>query len=170
MANVLAAFKRVTTFIIDLDGVLTDGSLLILENGLYARKLHVKDSFAMQMAVKKGYRVAVIAGGVADPVKERLLKLGIRDVEMPVADKTAFIRQYISTHQLDVSEVLYIADDLPDVAALKIAGMPCCPADAAPEVLKIVKYVASLKGGEGCVREVIEKVLKLNDHWTYEES
>lgn len=167
MPNILAHFKKVRIFIFDLDGVLTDGNLLVLENGLLARQMNIRDSFAMQLALQKGYQVLVIAGAVSEPVKERLERLGITRVVMPVEDKTGFILDYIKEQRCAPEEILYMADDLPDMDAMKEVGLSCCPADAAPEIRAIVKYVATLAGGKGCAREVIEKVLRLNHHWSY---
>ena len=165
--NVLAYFKQVTTFIFDLDGVLTDGTVLVLADGLQARQMHVKDGLALQMALDKGYNVVVLSGGFSEPVIGRLNKLGITEVYLNVKDKESFIDQYLEKQKLSWSEILFMGDDLPDVEILKKAAMSCCPADAVAEVKEIVKYISPVKGGYGCARDVIEKVLKLNDHWVF---
>jgi len=167
MSNILEAFKKISTFIFDVDGVLTDGTVIVMENGLQARRMHIKDGFALQMAVKNGYRVLIFSGGSSPQVVQRLEKLGIHDVHMAVLDKMKFVSDYISTNNLKKEEVLYMGDDLPDMPAMSVVGLPCCPADAVNEVRDAVKYISPLKGGEACVRDVIEKVLKLNDHWHY---
>jgi len=165
--NVPELFKKVTTFIFDVDGVLTDGTVLVLEHGLQARRMHIKDGFALQMAAKNGYRVLIISGGTSPQVAQRLEKLGITDVHMPVLDKKSFLEEYINANGLNREEVLYMGDDLPDLPAMSVAGLPCCPADAASEVKEAAQYISPLNGGFACVRDVIEKVLKLNDHWNY---
>ncbi|MBC7875073.1 MAG: 3-deoxy-D-manno-octulosonate 8-phosphate phosphatase [Ferruginibacter sp.] len=162
-------FKKITTFIFDVDGVLTDGTVLVLDNGLQARRMNIKDGFALQMAIKNGYRVLVVSGGNSPQVANRLEKLGINEVHMSVADKKSFITTYISKNDLSGEQVLYMADDLPDLPVMAIVGLPCCPADAVNEVKEAVQYISPLKGGDACVRDVIEKVLKLNDHWNYRE-
>jgi 3-deoxy-D-manno-octulosonate 8-phosphate phosphatase (KDO 8-P phosphatase) len=167
MSNVLEQFQKVTTFIFDVDGVLTDGTVIVMENGLQARRMHIKDGFALQMAASNGYRVLVFSGGNSPQVVNRLEKLGIMDVHMSVMDKRNFISEYMNKHSLSREEVLYMGDDLPDLPALSIVGLPCCPADAVIEVREAVKYISPLPGGFACVRDVIEKVLKLNDHWHY---
>lgn len=167
MSNVLEHFKKISTFIFDVDGVLTDGSLLLLENGLQARRMNIKDGFALQLAVKTGYRMLIISGSQSVPVTQRLEKLGITDVHMSVLDKKALIEEYMTKNNLQAGEVLYMGDDLPDLPAMSVAGLPCCPADAANEVKQAAVYISSINGGHGCVRDVIEKVLKLNDHWNY---
>jgi 3-deoxy-D-manno-octulosonate 8-phosphate phosphatase (KDO 8-P phosphatase) len=167
--NVLAEFKRVTTFIFDVDGVLTDSTVLALENGLQARRMNIKDGLGLQMAVKNGFRVVAISGSYAEPVMHRLSKLGIHDVQMSVPDKRAFVENYLSRNSLHWEEVLYMADDLPDIALMKVVGLPCCPADAVPEILEISKYISPVGGGFGCVRDVIEKVLRVQDKWIFHD-
>lgn len=163
--SLLADLKKVTTFIFDMDGVLTDGTLLILDNGQFIRRMNIKDGYALQLAVKKGYRVAVISGSTSDPAVIRLGKLGITDVFMGVKNKTDVFHQYLLQHQTDASQVLYMGDDIPDLAVMKLAGMPCAPADAVNEIKQVARYISTASGGMGCVRDVIEKVMKLNDHW-----
>ena len=165
--NVLQLFKKITTFIFDVDGVLTDGTVLVLEGGVQARRMSIKDGFALQMAVKSGYRVLVVSGGNSPQVINRLEKLGITDVHMSVLYKQAFIEDYIAKNNLTKEQVLYMGDDLPDLPAMSVVGLPVCPADAVSEVKEAVQYISHLNGGVACVREVIEKVLKLNDHWNY---
>jgi 3-deoxy-D-manno-octulosonate 8-phosphate phosphatase (KDO 8-P phosphatase) len=163
----LSAFKKITTFIFDVDGVLTDGTVLVLENGLQARSMSIKDGFALQLAVKCGYRVVIVSGSTPSPVVDRLTKLGITTIHMSVLDKQSFIAGYIENNKLQTEEVLFMGDDLPDLPAMSIIGLSACPADAADEVRDAVKYISPSKGGHGCVRDVIEKVLKSNEQWRY---
>jgi 3-deoxy-D-manno-octulosonate 8-phosphate phosphatase (KDO 8-P phosphatase) len=139
--------------------------VLVLEDGQQVRRMHTRDGFALQLAVKMGYRVAVISGGNSPAARLRLHKLGIEEVHMGIDDKLSVLQLYLSTHGLDPQTVLYMGDDIPDYRPMTAVGLPCCPADAATEILRISKYISPAKGGEGCVRDVIEKVLKLNDHW-----
>jgi 3-deoxy-D-manno-octulosonate 8-phosphate phosphatase (KDO 8-P phosphatase) len=163
--SILDQFKQITTFVFDVDGVLTDGTLFVFDDGQFVRRMHIKDGFALQLAVKKGYRVAVISGGASDAVIQRLNRLGINDVFMQVTDKKGKLTEYAQQHNLKWSEVLFMGDDIPDYEVMKQVGLPCAPADAAIEIRQIAKYIAQLPGGQGCVREVIEKVLKLNNNW-----
>ena len=165
--NVLQLFKKITTFVLDVDGGLTDGTVLVLGNGLQARRMNIKDGFALQMALKNGYRVKIISGGNSPEVTERLEKLGVTDIQMSVMDKKASLQEYIKSNKLKKEEVLYMGDDLPDIPAMRVVGLPCCPADAVNEVKEAVQYISPLNGGFACVRDVIEKVLKLNDKWEY---
>jgi len=165
--NILEHFKKIKTFVFDIDGVLTDGTVLVLDNGLQARRMNIKDGFALQMALKNGYRVKIISGGDSPQVVNRLEKLGITDIEMSVSDKKKFLSDFMQINNFKKDEVLYMGDDLPDIPALGVVGLPCCPADAVGEVREVVKYISHLNGGNACVRDVIEKVLKLNDHWIF---
>lgn len=144
--SLLTHFKAITTFIFDMDGVLTDGTLMILDNGQFIRRMHIKDGYALQLAVKKGYRVAVISGSTSDPAVIRLGKLGITDVFMGVHNKTEVFRQYLAQHGIQPSEVLYMGDDIPDLAVMKLAGMPCAPADAVTEIRQTARYISNHAG------------------------
>lgn len=165
--NILSAFKKITTFVFDIDGVLTDGTVLVLPNGVQARRMHIKDGFALQMALKNGYKVKVISGGNSPEVLDRLTKLGVTDVQMSVLDKGTLLYDWMKAENLKKEEVLFMGDDLPDLPALLLAGLPVCPADAVTEVKQASLYISPLNGGEACVREVIEKVLKINGHWEF---
>lgn len=165
--DILGLFNDITTFIFDVDGVLTDGNILVLENGLQARQMNVKDGYALQLAVKKGYRMLIISGGTASPVTDRLNKLGITDIHMAVTDKAAIVKHYLDANKLSPAEVLYMGDDIPDFDAMRLVGLPACPADAVSEIKGISKYISAINGGFGAVRDVIEKVLKLRGDWQH---
>ena len=166
--NVLSEFKKVTTFIFDIDGVLTDGTVLVLRDGLQARQMHVKDGFGLQMAMKNGYNVFVISGGISEESKQRLQYLGLKEIHIGISDKTSFVAELLTNKKIKWEEVLYMGDDLPDMPLMKKVGLSCCPADAVSEVKSLAKYISPINGGWGCVRDVIEKVLKVNGHWKYE--
>jgi 3-deoxy-D-manno-octulosonate 8-phosphate phosphatase (KDO 8-P phosphatase) len=159
------AFKAITCFVFDVDGVLTDGTLLVMDNGSMVRHMNIKDGYALQLAVKKGYQVAIISGSESEGVRLRLEKLGITNVYMKVKDKKERLKSFLDQHGISLPQVLYMGDDIPDYAVMKDVGMPCCPADAVPEIKNVSRYISSATGGKGCVRDVIEKVLKLNEHW-----
>jgi 3-deoxy-D-manno-octulosonate 8-phosphate phosphatase (KDO 8-P phosphatase) len=166
--NVLTEFRKVTTFIFDIDGVLTDGTLLVLRDGLQARQMHVKDGFGLQMAMKNGYRVFIISGGISEESKKRLEYLGIKEIHLGISDKTKFVADLLKNNKIKWEEVLYMGDDLPDLPLMAKVGLSACPADAANEIKSAVKYISPINGGLGCVRDAIEKVLKVNGHWQYE--
>lgn len=166
--ELLQGFKKIRAFIFDMDGVITDGMLLIMANGLQARRMNIKDGFALQLAVNKGYGVVVVSGAYSAEMEQRFASLGITEVYMSVEDKKEFITKLMRANDWEKEHVLYMADDLPDAEVMHIVGMPCCPADAIPEIKEIVTYIATQPGGNGCVREVIEKTMRLNGDWVYE--
>lgn len=161
----LAAFKKIKCFVFDVDGVLTNGNVTVMPNGVLIRTMNIKDGYALQLAVKKGYKVWVISGGHSDEVKTRLLNLGVSEVFMKVKDKRQLLAELMLLNELTKDEVLFMGDDMPDFEAMQLAGIAACPSDAVVDIKEICSYKAVTKGGEGCAREVIEKTLKLNNHW-----
>jgi len=151
--------------VFDVDGVMTDGRLLVTEQGEQLRTVHIRDGYALRQAVEKGYLVAALSGGQSEGMVRRLKQLGLTQVYTGVDDKGIFLRGLVESAHLDASALMYMGDDLPDLPALRLAGMPVCPLDATAEVRAICRYVSPLGGGAGCVRDVIEKVLKLNGQW-----
>ena len=163
--NLLELFRSVTTLVFDIDGVLTDGSLILLPGGVMARAMNSKDGYGLQLAVKKGYKVVVISGGNSPEVTDRLNKLGVAAVYMKVTDKLRILDDYLKNNHLSWKEVLYMGDDIPDLKVMKKARLACCPLDAVQEIKEISAYISPLNGGRGCGRDVIEKVLKLRGDW-----
>lgn len=168
--NLLESFKPITTLIFDIDGVLTDGSVLVFETGEQVRSMSVKDGYALQLAVKKKYNLVVISGGNGVGAEKRLEKLGIANVFLNVTDKIRILEDYLQKHELTWAETLYMGDDIPDYRPMKKAGMPCAPSDAAPDILQIARYISPIGGGKGCVRDVIEKLLRLHGNWELEST
>lgn len=158
-------FASVRCFVFDVDGVLTDGTLLLLPDGEMARSMNIKDGYALQLAVKKGYPVAIISGGKSALVEERLRKLGVQHVYMAVHNKKACLLEWLSLVGCTADEALFMGDDIPDLEAMQAVLLPCCPADACPEAQAISRYTSPLPGGRGCGRDVIEKVMKLQGTW-----
>ncbi|MFN8253725.1 MAG: HAD-IIIA family hydrolase [Ferruginibacter sp.] len=168
--NVLSLFKPIKSFVFDVDGVLAADGMIVLPDGELVRVMNSKDGYALQLAVKKGYHVVIISGGTSEAVKMRLLKLGVKEVFLGIHNKKEVLQQYAKDHQLSLDEMLYMGDDIPDYDAMKICGLPVCPDDAVPEIKSICKYISPYKGGKGCGRDVIEKVLKLNGDWSIDVS
>jgi 3-deoxy-D-manno-octulosonate 8-phosphate phosphatase (KDO 8-P phosphatase) len=163
--SILEKFRTIQAFVLDVDGVLTDGTVQVYETGEQVRNMNIKDGYALQLAVKKGYKVAVISGGTSEGVRLRLQQLGISDIYMKVSNKKEVLLEYAKGKGLLLEDILYMGDDIPDYPVMKEAGLACAPADAAPEIRHIAAYISAFAGGKGCVRDVIEKVLKLNGHW-----
>ncbi|VAV84556.1 3-deoxy-D-manno-octulosonate 8-phosphate phosphatase [hydrothermal vent metagenome] len=156
---------QITTFIFDVDGVLTDGTVTVFSNGELVRKMNVKDGYALKTAVEMGYRVCIISGGTNPEVKSRLRGLGITDIYLGAHNKLEQLDEFLDIYDIKTENVLYMGDDIPDYPVMKIVGLPSCPKDAAPEIQHISKYISQKKGGNGCVRDVIEQVLKVQDKW-----
>ena len=155
----------VKAFVFDVDGVLTDNSIQITEAGELLRTMDVRDGQAIKWALKAGLPIGVITGGRSAGVTKRLAELGLDQIYSGVAEKAVPFAQFLERYSLIAPEVCYIGDDLPDLPVLRKVGFACCPADAVPEILEVVDYVSPFRGGQGCVREVIEKVLKLQHKW-----
>ncbi|MEO7209880.1 MAG: HAD hydrolase family protein [Chitinophagaceae bacterium] len=163
--NVLEYFKNITTFVFDIDGVLTDGKLYLMPGGSMARVMNIKDGYALQLAIKMQYNILIISGGYSPESEQRLKKLGIKEIYMQVENKEALLDTFMKKNNLLQKEILCMGDDIPDYTILKMAGLACCPADAVKEIKSIAHYISKVNGGEGCVRDVIEKVLQLNNAW-----
>lgn len=170
MESFLSKLKDITTFVFDVDGVLTDGSVLITDTGEQARAFNIKDGYALQLAVKCGYNVCAISGSRSKIAIIRLNSLGVKDVFVGANRKVDKMKHYMEEKHVIGSNVLYMGDDIPDLGAMKLVGLPTCPADAAEEIKEASLYVSPNTGGHGCVRDVIEKVLKVQGKWMTEES
>ncbi len=165
MENFKQKLTRIKTILLDVDGVLTNGQVLLMENGEFIRNMNSKDGYALQLAVKKGYRITIISGGHSLAVKQALENLGITDIFLSQHDKLQCYKDYI--HELDLveDEILYMGDDLPDYEVMKRVGIAACPFDAANEIRDISMYISNRKGGEGCVRDIVEQVMRSQGTW-----
>ena len=166
--NVLELFRDIHTLIFDVDGVLTDSNVLVLEDGKLLRRMSIRDGYALKTAVESGLNVVVITGGKSEGVKVRLQNLGIKNIYTGVRDKLDKYEEYLLLNDIDSLEeagILYMGDDLPDYEVMRRVGLPCCPRDAAQEIVNISRYITTVNGGAGCAREVIEKILKLQGKW-----
>lgn len=165
MENFKTLLPKVKAFIFDVDGVLTDGSVTLMPDGEQVRTMNIKDGYALQLAVKKGLKIAVITGGRSEMVRKRLNGLGITDVYLGSSEKMDAYNEFIAIHKIHPSEILYMGDDMPDYEVMKRVGVPTCPQDSAPEIKEISVYISDKKGGKGAVRDVIEQVLKVQGKW-----
>lgn len=162
-----ALFPKIKCFVFDVDGVLTNSDLLVTESGELLRKMNTRDGFAIKFAIQKGYKVCIITGGSSAGVTARLKGLGVQDIFSGISDKSSVLSNYMIEHNLDYSEVLYMGDDIPDLDPMKLCGTKACPIDAAHEIKEIADYIAVAKGGSGCGREIIEKVLRFQSNWNF---
>ncbi len=163
--NNLEDFKDIHTMIFDVDGVLTNSQLIITESGQLLRKMNTRDGYAMKMALESGLRICIITGGNSQGVATRLKGLGIQDIYTGIKDKLSVLEEIVDLYDLKLGGVLYMGDDIPDYDPMTKVGMPVCPSDATIEIQRVSRYISPRKGGDGCVRDVIEKVLKLQGKW-----
>jgi len=170
MSNYKEKLLKVNTFIFDYDGVLTDGSVIISSDGDALRTANVKDGYAMQLAIKKNYRIAIISGGYSESMKHRFDSLSIKDVFLGVDKKIDVYNQYLETHNLEKENVLFMGDDIPDYEIMLKVGVPTCPSDAVEEIKRVATYISHQSGGHGCVRDIIEQVLKVQGKWMNDDA
>lgn len=168
--NLKALLQPISTFIFDVDGVLSDGSVWTHPDGAQIRRMNIKDGYAIQHAVKKGYNIIIISGGSSESVRKRLSTLGVKEINLGANSKLEVYQKMVEKYQLSPDEVLYMGDDIPDYPVMQKVGFAACPKDAAHEVKSIAHYISPKLGGEGCARDVIEQVLTLHKKWFDEDS
>ena len=155
----------ITTFVFDVDGVLTDGSVFVTNEGEMQRTMSIRDGYAMKAAIESGYHVCIISGGSNEGVRIRLRNLGITDIHLGTPNKVGTFKEYTNVYGINPEQVLYMGDDIPDYHVMKLVGLPTCPQDASPEIKSISKYISHIQGGKGAVRDVIEQVMKVQGKW-----
>lgn len=165
MASIKALFSRVQVVVLDVDGVLTDGSIVITAQGEENRIMNTKDGFALNHAAKVGFPVWVISGGKSPGVATRLHRLGLKEVHLGIDNKLETLNKLLSQYGISKENVLYMGDDLPDYHCMKAVGIAACPADSAPEIMAIAHYVVPVDGGKGCVRKLLHEVLLAKGLW-----
>ncbi|PTM11058.1 MAG: 3-deoxy-D-manno-octulosonate 8-phosphate phosphatase [Bacteroidetes bacterium] len=157
--------NTINTFIFDVDGVLTDGTVTVTTSGEMLRKMNIKDGYAIKTAVDNGYNVCIISGGSNEGVRLRLQGLGVKDIHLGVHDKIKTLNEYMKAQNIISSDALYMGDDIPDLKVMQMVGLPCCPQDAVQEIKAVSKYISHKNGGKGAVRDVIEQVMKVQGKW-----
>ncbi|MEQ8908724.1 MAG: HAD-IIIA family hydrolase [Vicingaceae bacterium] len=170
MSNLKAKLRPISAIMLDVDGVLTDGMVITLPDGDQVRRMNIKDGYALQHAVKKGYHISIISGGTSESVRKRLNGLGIEEVNLGCKNKVKVFEELKTKFNLKTEEILYMGDDIPDYRVMQQVGFAACPKDAAEEIKSISHYISPKKGGEGAVRDLIEQVLKLQGKWFDDEA
>lgn len=166
MSNlVYSIMARVRAFVFDVDGVMTDGRLLITDEGKLLRTFHIRDGYALRKAVERGYPVVIVSGGKSEGVVRRLNQLGITDIFMDAQEKESVLLNWLNARGISGDQLVYMGDDMLDIPAMNHAALRACPSDAVQEVKNISNYISSLPGGAGCVRELIESILKVQNQW-----
>lgn len=164
-AMIYTDFKKVKCIVLDVDGVLTNGNILVNEAGHQLRTFNVKDGYAIQYAIKQGLLVFVITGAKSLGVQVRFEGLGAQEVHLGISDKWPLLQQLLTKYAVDIADVVFIGDDMPDYLCMQQVGIAVAPADAVDDIKKLCHYISVKKGGEGVVREVIEKIMKLQNKW-----
>jgi len=167
--NYKTLLNGIKAFAFDVDGVLTDSTLIVMLGELY-RVMNIRDGYALHEAVNAGYPVFIISGGNSESVRERLSKLGIREVHLGVKDKVKTLSGLLDSHGLNWNDVAYMGDDLPDYEVIQKAGLRTCPQDAVPEIKSLCQYVSPIQGGRGCARDLIEQVMRVQGKWPHQFS
>lgn len=165
MSIIQTDLTRINTFVFDVDGVLTDGLLYCFADGEQVRAFNIKDGFAIKHAIRQGYRVAIISGKNEPGVRKRLEQLDIEDIHLGIEDKVDTFEDYIYMQGIHPATVAYMGDDMPDFEVMQRCGLRACPADAADDIKEISTFISTKDGGRGAVRELIEKIMKVQDTW-----
>ncbi len=164
-SNYKKKLKKIKLLIFDVDGVLTNGELFIFPDGKLVRKMNAKDGYALKIALEKDYEIAIITGGKEKEIETRLSKLGIKHIFLKSYNKIKVLKKFLSDHNFKPQETMYMGDDIPDIDVLKYVGLSCCPNDAVSDVINVCDYVSFRNGGSGCVRDIIEQLLRVNNKW-----
>lgn len=157
--------KKIRGLVFDVDGVLSPATIPLGNDGLPRRMVNIKDGYALQLAARSGLRIAIITGGRSEAIRVRFEALGIRDIYQGASLKLPVLHEWREKEGLQPEEILYMGDDIPDLAVMRAVGLPCTPHDGARECLETARYVSPFTGGYGCVRDVVEQVLKAQGHW-----
>ena len=170
MANFKKNLIKVKAFVFDVDGVFSNSKVLLHPSGDMMRTMNIKDGYALFYTIRKGYPIGIISGGNSESVKTRFSRLGVADIYLKSTNKLKNLKDFMSKYNLQPENLLYMGDDLPDYEVMKLVGFPTCPIDAVEEIKEISVYISDKAGGEGCVRDVIEQVLKLQGKWMDEDA
>lgn len=163
--NFKQKLSAIKAFVFDVDGVLSPGTIPLHPSGEPMRMANIKDGYAIQLAVKKGFVVGIITGADTEAIRIRFEKLGVKDIYLSASDKTVYLEDFLKKNNLDPENVLYMGDDIPDYEVMKIVGTAVCPADAVSEIKNISCYISPIEGGGGCARDVIEQTMKVQNKW-----
>jgi 3-deoxy-D-manno-octulosonate 8-phosphate phosphatase (KDO 8-P phosphatase) len=166
--NYKAKLKDINTFIFDVDGVFTNNVIYLSADGEPLRTANVRDGYTVQLAVKMGVRIVILSGGKGEATRKRFEGLGVKDIYLGAGTKIDVFNKFIADNNIAPEDICYMGDDIPDFTVMQKVGLAACPADAAPEIKSIAHYISPFKGGEGCVRDVIEQALKMKGMWMSE--
>lgn len=163
--NFKEKLNHVKAFVFDVDGVLGSDRVVLHHEGELMRTMNIKDGFAMQYAIRKGYTIAIISGGRSESVRQRFVNLGVQHICMQSKDKVADYQKFLQQYNLTDEQILYMGDDLPDYDVMCQVAVPTCPCTAADEVKEIAVYISPYPGGEGAVRDIIQQTMRVQGTW-----
>ena len=160
---------NIKAIVLDIDGVLSKAVINLDDAGNPIRTTCVKDGYILKYALRQGLKIAIISGAYNENARNRFIYLGIPEEDIVVNSirKIVDLEYYMNKEHLNYDEIVYMGDDIPDYEILTKVGFPCCPADAVQEVKDICIYISKINGGDGCVRDVIEQVLKEQNKWVF---
>lgn len=161
---------KIKAFIFDVDGVLSCETTTMGDDGIPLRTVNIKDGYILQLAVKLGYHVAIITGANVETIRKRYEGLGITEIYLKSGVKLPVYESLLKKWDLQPEETLFMGDDIPDYEVMSRCGLPCCPKDAADEIKQISKYISFKKGGKGCVRDVLEQIMRAQGKWLLDKT
>lgn len=170
MSNFKEKLNNIKAFVFDVDGVFTDGQVYLMPGNEFVRAMNIKDGYAIQHCVKMGYPIGIISGGSSEEVRKRFVNLGVTDIYLKSFHKWDDYEDFRFKYSLEHEEILYMGDDVPDFPVMEKVGVPTCPADACDEIKHLSSYISEKNGGQGCVRDVVEQVLRLHGKWLNNEA
>lgn len=170
MPNFKEELNYVKAFLFDVDGVFTDGKIMLTTDGQQIRNMNVKDGYAVHHAVKKGYKVGIITGGTCEGIRIRFSSLGVEDIYIASHDKMRDFHDFMKKNNITKDDILYMGDDIPDFPVMKEVRLATCPNDASNEIKSISAYVSHKNGGYGCVRDVVEQTMKTQGTWMSQDA
>ena len=165
MGNFKEDIARVEAIVLDVDGVMTDGGIIPTPEGDFIRRYNAKDGYAIASAIREGIKVCVISGGRGRMLENRLQMLGVTRFYLNCMDKVAAIQEFANDYNIDLENVIYMGDDIPDLECMRLVGVPVCPSDAAMEVVEASRYISEFNGGHGAVRDIVEQVMRAKGVW-----
>lgn len=169
MSSINYDLTKIRAIAFDVDGVLSPSTIPMSSEGEPLRMVNIKDGYAIQLAVKMGYQIAIISGAKTEAVRVRFCGLGVQDVFTGIAVKLPCLLEWMAKYGLNPDEVAFVGDDIPDMEAMHHAGLPVAPADAAPEIKNVAKYISPINGGYGCGRDLLEQIMKAQGKWLADE-
>ena len=165
MGNFKEDIAMVEAIVLDVDGVMTDGGIIPTPDGDFIRRYNAKDGYAIAAAIREGMKICIISGGRGRMLENRLQMLGVTRYYLNCMDKVTAIREFTADYNIDLEDVIYMGDDIPDLECMRLVGVPVCPADAAMEVVEASRYISEFNGGHGAVRDIIEQVMRAKGVW-----